>query len=181
VQRMQFLNQLDPRPTQIISLVNPCTMGGKIEAKIIRKAARPNKQEVQVLEAKNVTELSAVAQISKHGSSGLLVHADPFFFTQRALIVELANAAGVPAMYPWREYVESGGLMSYGPNLAKAYRQVGQYAAMILNGAKPSSLPILQPSSFELAVNLGTGKVLNLIIPPILLARADHIIDDALH
>jgi putative tryptophan/tyrosine transport system substrate-binding protein len=80
-------------------------------------------------------------------------------------------------MYPWREYVEAGGLMSYGPNLEKAYRQIGQYAAMILDGAKPASLPILRASSFELAINLRAAMALKLVIPSTLLARADHIIE----
>ncbi len=163
VQRLQLLNQLDPKPAQIISLVHK-NMGGKIETGILSKAARQSKQKVQVLEAKNVDELRAVfAGMSKQANSALLVHADPFFFTQRALIAELANRSGMPAMYPWREYVEAGGLMSYGPSLEKAYRQIGHYAAMILDGAKPASLPIL--------------KALKLVIPPTLLASADHIIE----
>jgi putative tryptophan/tyrosine transport system substrate-binding protein len=176
VQRMELLNQLDPRPAQISLLVYP-NKGGKIEAEILRKAARQGKQRVQIIEAKNVNELRAVVRTSKSANEGLLIQADPFLFTQRALIAELANRSGMPAMYPWQEYVQAGGLMSYGPSLEKAYRQIGQYAAMVLDGANPGSLPILRASSFELAINLSTAKALKLVIPPTLLARADHIIE----
>jgi putative ABC transport system substrate-binding protein len=171
VRRIQLLNQLDPRPPQITSLVN-ANRGGKMQAKILSES----KQKVQYLTATDADELTAVAKVIAK-NSGLLVQADPFFFTQRTRIAELANSAGVPAMYPLLEYVEAGGLMSYGPNLDKAYRQVGQYAAMILDGAKPSSLPLLQSSPHTLAINLKTARRLKLEIPPMLLARADHIIE----
>jgi putative tryptophan/tyrosine transport system substrate-binding protein len=177
LQRMQLLNQLDPKPAQIVSLVDD-NIGGKMEERIVRKAARENRQKMQILKARNVDELRAVfAEVSKETNTALLVHADPLFFTQRTLIAELAKKARLPAIYAFREYVDAGGLMSYGPSLEKAYRQIGQYAAMILDGAKPASLPILRASSFELVINLRTAKALNLVIPPTLLAHADHIIE----
>jgi putative tryptophan/tyrosine transport system substrate-binding protein len=173
--RIEFLNQVVPRHSKIISLVYD-NMGGKLERENVLKSARQSEQQVQFVEAKNVDELRAVLGNSKQANTALLVHADPFFFTQRRLIAEQASTSEIPAIYPWREFVDAGGLMSYGPNLVKAYRQIGLYAALMLEGAAPDSLPILQATSFDLVINLNAAKALNIRIPPTLLARADQII-----
>lgn len=173
--RMELLNELAPRPAQIISLVYS-NMGGKLEADIVRKSGRQRKQQVQIFEAGSVDVLRTIAELSKSANSALLVHADPFFFTQRTLIADQATSSKVPAIYPWREYVDAGGLMSYGPNLNKAYRQIGLYAAMMLGGAKADDLPILRATGFELVINLKAANALNIKIPPALLARADDLI-----
>jgi putative ABC transport system substrate-binding protein len=172
--RMRLLNQLVPKPARIISLVHS-NRGGKLEADIVRKSGK-GKQEVRIFEAASVDVLRTIAELSKQPNSALIVHADPFFFTQCTLIAEQANISRVPAIYPWREYVEAGGLMSYGPNLKKKYRQIGLYAAMMLAGAKAHHLPILRPTRFELVINLKTANALNIKIPPKLLARADDLI-----
>ena len=111
------------------------------------------------------------------GAAALMPAADPYFASQRETLLAIAGKHRLPAIWEWPEFVEKGGLMSYGTDIVDNYRQAGQYAARILKGARPADLPVLQPTKFVLAVNLGTARALGLEAPPTLVARADNVVE----
>jgi putative ABC transport system substrate-binding protein len=128
--------------------------------------------------AANVPDLKAAfATLARESIDALVVGASVYFANQRETLVDLAARHRIPAMYELRSFVEAGGLVSYSASLTDAFRQVGIYAGKILSGAKPADLPVQQPTKFELVMNLKTAKVLDLEIPPTLLARADEVIE----
>jgi putative tryptophan/tyrosine transport system substrate-binding protein len=168
--RLQLLRELVPKAGKIAALINPASMD---EAEAMKRAGLP----FVTIPAEAESDFEpAFIQAAQQGVEALLVTADPFFNSRRAQIVALAGRHSLPAAYPWREYVESGGLMSYGTSLAGTYRQVGQYVSRVLKGDKPADLPVQNPTRFDLAINLKTAEALGLTIPETLLATADEVI-----
>jgi putative ABC transport system substrate-binding protein len=134
--------------------------------------------QIEVLAATTNRDIDAIfARLAENPADALLINADPLFFTRRVQLVTLAARHALPTVYPNREYVEIGGLMSYGPNLMDQFRQVGIYVGRILKGEKPADLPVVQPTGFEFVINLQTAKVFGLAMPPTLLARAEEVIE----
>jgi putative tryptophan/tyrosine transport system substrate-binding protein len=144
----------------------------------VQTAARAIGRELQILRVGTESEFdTAFATLAHAAVQALLVAGDPFFNSQRERIVALAARHKIPAIYEGRGYAVAGGLMSYGPSLPDLYRQVGVYTGQILKGAKPTDLPVIQPTALELVINLKVAKTLGLEMPPTLLARADEVIE----
>jgi putative ABC transport system substrate-binding protein len=136
------------------------------------------KQELVVLKAGNPEQIdAALAEVARRRAGALIVSIDGYFFSRREQIVTLAARDRVPAIYDRRGYTTAGGLVSYGADLSGAYRQIGAYAARILKGEKPADLPVIQPTKFELIVNLRTAKALGIEFPAQVLALADEVIE----
>jgi len=134
--------------------------------------------QIQVVNARTSPEIEAVfGGFVRERPDVLLVGADPFLTNQRLQLTELAAVHRIPVIYPVREFADVGGLMSYGSSLSDAYRQFGVYAGRLLKGAKPADLPVLQPTKFELVINLPTARALGLTVPQSLLAIADEVIE----
>jgi putative ABC transport system substrate-binding protein len=134
--------------------------------------------QINVLNASIESQIDTTfATISQQRADALIVGTDPFLLGQRSQLVQLAGRHAIPTLYFLREFVDDGGLMSYGANIANGYRQAGVYTGQILNGANPATLPIVRPTQFLLLLNLKSAKVLGLEIPPLLLALADEVLE----
>ena len=176
--RLSLLYDLDPGMRNVAILVNPESMRADVEIENVIVAARDTGRPLFVLRASSISEIDAAfASLAEQQLRALIISGDPFFMTRRAQLVGLAASHKMPVVYPFREFVDDGGLMSYGPSLTSAYRRAGVYAGRILKGAKPGELPIELPSRFEFLINLKTAKTLNLTIPPGVLAIADEVIE----
>src|SRR3954454_23449452 len=138
-----------------------------------QEAARTKGLQLHVLKAGSESEIdTAFASVVQLHAGALVVSADPFLSSRREQLVALASGHAVPAIYAWREFAASGGLISYGPSLTAAFRLIGAYAGKVLKGAKPADLPVQQPTTFELVINLQTAKALGLTVPQLMLTRA---------
>jgi putative tryptophan/tyrosine transport system substrate-binding protein len=167
-----------PKAESIGLLVNPIRPSSVAEMHDTQQAANAFGMQLHVLNASSEGEIDAALEdIGRRNVEALLVGTDPFYFRHRNRIVTLAARMRIPAIYNLSEWVGGGGLMSYGPSSAEVYRQAGIYAAKILKGAKPADLPVVQPTKFELVINLRTAKALGVRVPDKLLAIADELIE----
>jgi putative ABC transport system substrate-binding protein len=176
--RLGLLRELVPGVALIAVLLDPGNTPFVIQAKQVEDAARAVGQQVRMFYARTEVELeTAFAGVAEARAGALQVTASPFFNSRRAHIVALAARHAVPAVYSGREFALEGGLMSYGTNLADSYRLIGLYAGRILKGEKPAELPVVQATNFEFVINLKTAKALGLEVPPLMLPRADEVIE----
>ena len=175
---VQLLKQLLPAATLIGYLVNPSNPSAAVYISEAAIAAKTLGIEVKVLNANSERDLDEVfASLPKAGVGGLAFPAEPFFDSQRDRIVALAARYAVPAIYGIREYAIAGGLMSYGASLPDSYRRAAIYAGRVLKGEKPENLPVMEPTKYDLVLNMKTAKVLGLTMPEALLATADEVIE----
>ena len=174
--RVELLRELMPAARRLAILVNSRNPGAVLELREAETAIRALGLEPSLQEIQRAEDIAPAFEAMK-GQDGLYVCTDVLVNVHSVRINTLALGARLPTMYSIREYVEAGGLMSYGPNLADMFRRAAGYVDRILRGAKPADLPIEQPTKFELVVNLTTARTIGLIIPPTLLARADEVIE----
>ena len=176
--RLELLTELVPQARTIALLANPNDPNAERVLQVVPDAARTKGVQLSILNASTEGEIDAafLTLVQRHAGA-LIVPADPFFNSRREQLLGLASRHAVPAIYAWREFPASGGLISYGASLTSGYRQAGVYAGKILKGAKPADLPVQQPTTFELVVNLNTAQSLGLTIPPSILSRANEVIE----
>jgi putative tryptophan/tyrosine transport system substrate-binding protein len=176
--RVELLKELVPAAAVIAYLVNPSNPSAEIYSKEAVTAANGLGIQVHVLNASTERDLDeAFASLEKLGAGGLVVMGEPFFDSQRDRIVALSARYSIAAIYTFREYVVAGGLMSYGTSLPDLYRQAAIYAGRVLKGEKPADLPVMQPTKFELVLNLKIAKALGLTVPVALQVAADEVIE----
>ncbi len=176
--RLGLLRELVPNATVFAALINPRTPEGRVQSSDIPASAQALGLKIRLLQASDEKGIeSAFATLVQDKPDGLLVGSDPVFDVNRDKVVALVNAAAIPAIYQFRDFAVAGGLMSYDPDIADAYRLIGVYTGKILKGAKPADLPIQQPTRFNFVLNLKTAKALGITVPPALLARADEVIE----
>jgi len=176
--RLQLLHEVVPAAGAITLLVNPANpVEAESQTKELQAAAAALGLQLRVAEVTTLDEVERVFMaVASDGKGAIQLSVDPLF-GRPELMVAIAARYAVPTVYPWRQFVQAGGLMSYGSLIGDAFRKVGVYAGNILNGKKPSDLPVERPTRFDFALNLKTAKDLNLTIPPTLLALADTVIE----
>ena len=176
--RFDLLSEMVPQARVIGLLVNPNSAGAEIQIRDVQEVARAKGLQLQTLKAGTDGDLeTAFASLVPLHVAGLAVGGDLFFDTRRKELVALAARYAVPTIYEWREFAELGGLVSYGASQVRLMRQAGAYVGRILKGDKPADLPVQQPTTFELIVNLKTANALGLTVPPSILARADEVLE----
>ena len=177
--RLRLLHELVPNAVRVAVLVNPANAPGTETAlRIVQEAAPTIGLQIQILKASTSREIDAAfATIERERPDALFVSGDAFFISRAVQFATLTAVNKIPAAYSQRDTVAAGGLMSYGTDIADAFRQIGIYTGSILKGAKPADLPVVQSTKFELVINLRTAKALGLTVPPVLLAQADEVIE----
>jgi putative tryptophan/tyrosine transport system substrate-binding protein len=176
--RLELLREVVPSASALAVLVNPNHPDARNWIRDIENMARSAGVRLQISKAGSATEIDdALSSLAQRQDSALAVDGDPFFVARLEQLVALAARYAVPTIYSYPEFVRAGGLMSYAPITAAAFRQVAIYTARILKGARPTDLPVVQPTGFELAVNLRTARALGLTVPSAILARADEVIE----
>jgi putative tryptophan/tyrosine transport system substrate-binding protein len=176
--RLGLIRELLPRANLIGLLLNPNDPLTDVITTEVQQAASTVGQRIEVLHASSSREIDAAfASLLQKRAGALVLGAGPLFFTRRVQLVTLATRHAVPAIYVSREFVQAGGLMSYGTNLAEMWRQVGDYVGRVLKGTNPTDLPVMQSTKLEFVINLQTARTFDLEIPPSLLARADEVIE----
>ena len=176
--RLGLLHEMVPGMTAVGLLMNPSNVNAESQSREAQAAARILGLQVYVSQVSNGSDLDgAFASLVQAGAQMLLSTADPFLASRRDMLVALTAKYRTPAMWEWQDFVEGGGLMSYGTSIVDNYRQVGVYTAKVLKGENPAELPIIRPVKFELAINLKTAKTLGIEVPATLIARADQVIE----
>jgi len=176
--RLALLHEIVPKADLVGVLLNPNNPFFANQSGDVEEASRALGLKIHIERASNEQEIAkAFQEFTQRKVGALLVGADPYFNSQRSLVIAPAAELRVPAIYEWREFADAGGLMSYGTSLTEAYRQAGDFVARVLKGANPADLPVSQASKFEFVINLKTAKVLNLPLAPAVFARADEMIE----
>jgi putative ABC transport system substrate-binding protein len=176
--RPEILLELAPKASVIAMLVNPVSPDTMPEISAVQEMTHQRGLQLQIVNASTLSDVAAaVAALVEKRPHALLVASDPFYLTRPDEIVASVARLELPAIYPFREFAAAGGLLSYGTNRAISYLQAGAYASRILRGTKTVDLPVMQPTMFEMVINLKTAKALGLEISPVLLARADEVIE----
>ena len=176
--RLQLLREIVPAASLIAAVLNPGTPYAALAYRELETAARVAKIELRAFEVRSPEEIPPQLEASKvAGAGGLAILEDPFTFSQRTEIAAAASRLRLPAIYGYREFAEAGGLMSYGTDHGKQWRRGAEIIDLILKGGKPADIPVEQPTTFELVVNLKTAKASNITVPATILVRADKIIE----
>jgi putative ABC transport system substrate-binding protein len=177
--RLELLRELVPGAARVAVLVSPTNVAiAETTVRDVEAAARALGLQIQVFNVNTIREIDAAfATFVRERPDALFVAGDPFFSSRRVQLARLAAFHRLPATFALRDYVEAGGLMSYGPSITDAWRQIGVYAGRILKGTKPSDLPVMQSNKFELVINAGTARMFGLTVPDKLIVAADEVIE----